>query len=503
MNTIDAKNSLSSNLKSLLHALVVSNVVDMEAFLLRRCTSSKSAADCLRICYTQHKQFARSIDVLLQLADWPGTACKLQERLYYLELARDQALAQAPEETCEDAVAELTLRLDVAKNVQVPLLLELSTIAEYQCIPQFRRADAKEMTEQLEQLQALRKLYQIAVDFGLFHIVLVIADMQGGAHEPGGASWTWISVFCPPEKCVYCLPSSEQERLPTGQKLFPLLMVRDGPFFPGTSAECMSGSMTPSLSANATTDAGLETLRLRAMTLLEELQCVTHVRSPVWDVRCIVTVLEYCNCVWQHVFDAPKARSSQTMLAQDEAGCNEDTKRGSGESNQCSWVALGVLRAKPFLFSLTEVVQFYAQMLGQLSKWLGDLQAVLPERAGWPRLSEDDVHVHLSEVVLGVVALWIEDAQNQSLKEGLSGFREAWQHHGSGLLADMAMRLNGLQCHYPVARRLLPEALRLEGQGRRMYGRYTVPSAFLEPSKGLFSAPSPDAPVGNPQAANG
>lgn len=239
------------------------------------------------------------------------------------------------------------------------------------------------------------------------------------------------------------------------------------------------------------------------MALLEELQSVTHVRAPVWDVRCIATVLEYCNCVWQRAFDAPDARSSQSTTSQDGKRYNEGTKSSNGESNQRSWVALGVLRAKPFLFSLPEVVKFYAQMLGQLSRWLSDLQAVLPERAGWPCLSEDDVHVHLSEVVLGVVALWIEDVQSRSSNDALFGFREAWQHHGAGLLADMAMRLNGLQCHYPLARRLLPEALRLEGQGRRMYGRYTVPSAFLEPSSGLFSAACPEGRVGNPQAANG
>lgn len=217
---------------------------------------------------------------------------------------------------------------------------------------------------------------------------------------------------------------------------------------------------------------------------------MTKVSGPLWDAQSIATVLEYCSCVWLHTLEASAANIDVDAAA----ACP------TGATFQRSWVALDVLRAEPFLFSLAGVVQFYGRMIAHVGSWCSALQAMLPETSGWPHLAEDDVYVHLSEVVLAVFSDWIREVQERSAEDPnvVSSFRETWQQSGEGLLAGTALRLNGLQYHNPVARRLLPEALRLEAAGRQTCG-YAVPSA----SSALEAALGSDTQIGNPQAASG
>jgi hypothetical protein len=475
----------SKGSRSLLDALVKSKALDLEV-MLRPYSSSRVAAECLWKYHAQHDQPAHASAVLLQLVEWPDVECKLQDRVRYLELAVGQS--KKSHSWKKEAVAEQVLRLEVAKRVQVPLLCELSSIAENQHIGEDRRFEAKTCAQDLHRLCDVRDLYQTALAFGLFHIVLVIADLREGDHDREDLSWAWVSIFCPEAACVYWPPASSSA-LPPAHRLFPLLTVREGSFFIGTSFYRIADDVSPHL--GDVTGPGVDAFRNRSLALLEELQLMTQVRRPLWDARSIATVLEYCSCVWIHVYDA----------SPDKASSDTDGNRCIGNATiQRSWVALDVLCSEPFSFTLSDVVQFYGRMLAQLGTWMRALQSMLPEAAGWPQLAEDDLHIHLSEVVLAVFTRWIREVKESCSDnpEIISCFRETWQQSGEGLLAGMALRLNGLQCHHPIARRLLPEALRLEALGRQTCG-HAVPSA----GKALQAALGPDPQRGNPQAANG
>lgn len=261
--------------RSLLDALVRSNVTDLEA-LLRPYTASRVAAECLWKYHAQHDQPARASAVLLHLAEWSDQDCKLQDRIRYLDLAVGQARLSASWR--KEAVAEQALRLEVAKKVQAPLLFELSSIAENKNLDQSRCSAARQSARDLEQLCDVRDLYQIALEFGLFHIVLVIADMRDEGHDREDLSWAWVSVFCPPAACVYWVPSASKSTYPPAHTSFPLLMVRQGNFFSGTSFYRLTDADTPRAhsSLDAVSAPGANALRLRAMALLEELQLVTN-----------------------------------------------------------------------------------------------------------------------------------------------------------------------------------------------------------------------------------
>jgi len=335
--------------------------------------------------------------------------------------------------------------------VQVPLLSDLKQIAANSRLEVSVRSDARSRLEEVEQLLDLEVLHDIAVHFGLYHILLMIADLSEGAHAREDISEFWISLFCPPRSCAYCLPptnfGTEEGATSLASKFFPLLMVRKGLFFASQASSSAQHSVISS-----------DCLRLRSLSFLEELVRFTQVRdspSSLWDARCIAAVLEYANCAWLAALEAYKV-----------------------EGPRCrSWVALDVLHCEPFSASLVEILRFYRKMLESSQTWVRDLQAKLPEGCNWDLQDEDDLQVHLSEVVLAVMDRWIREviAPRPPNRHGdqaltISEFREDWRRNGEGLLAGLALRLNGLLSHHPSAKRLLQEVSRLEADVRKVLG---------------------------------
>ncbi|CAE8716370.1 unnamed protein product, partial [Polarella glacialis] len=187
-------------------------------------------------------------------------------------------------------------------------------------------------------------------------------------------------------------------------------------------------------------------------------------------------VLEYCNCLWQATVERSGASHLSGPLSARAFGARAGGGDGAAgapliDDNRL-WVALEVLQAEPFNFTLLDMVAFYAEMLAHLDVWAKDLQAALPVEKTlrhWQLPREEDLHLHLAEVAVAILGRWIREADRvlASAASGASAaeFRGAWHRTAEGLLAGLSLRLNGLQQSHTVARRLLPEVLRLERAG--------------------------------------
>lgn len=454
--------------------LLVATEVDAEAFLRARCATSPVAGDCLWRLYKQRGQDSLAAGVLLQLVERPDVDYGLPQRLDYLRLALDHAIAaaQAPEHGVAMAKAAETLqiRADVASRVQVPLRAELQLLARDVRIPVDIRELATRRAEDLQILQGLEELYRVALEFSLFHLVLMVLDVYGAELGQEAVASVWAGLVFGSEASPYS-PSRlvAQHRVPMAHGCFPLLAIRENvPFFAksGITGTASSGSES----------AGDFLLQDRIESLLAELRCLTGPASVIWDVRCLVALFEYAACLWSRAL--PSASSAASSLPARRSSSGQHAPVGLDAS--CAWVALRVLPEAPFKFTLPEVVAFYAEMLVHLPTWARDLRAMLPPGAPGATstrapavtavsLDEEDLRLHLSEVVLCALSQWVEQAEEGEGAEALAEFRAAWLRTADGLLAGLGLRLNSQQGD-ARARKLLPEVLRLEAAGRIICG---------------------------------
>merc|ERR1711879_951560 len=111
---------------------------------------------------------------------------------------------------------------------------------------------------------------------------------------------------------------------------------------------------------------------------------------------------------------------------------------------------------------------------------MSDLQAMLsadPSNCR-PTITTDDLYVHLCEVVLIVINLWVSHADiNHSDEHTRNNFSTAWPMI-EGLLTSLRNRFGEMSTtvvHATTARRLLREVQRLEGVGRRVCGHAAPP----------------------------
>jgi hypothetical protein len=100
----------------------------------------------------------------------------------------------------------------------------------------------------------------------------------------------------------------------------------------------------------------------------------------MWDPRCVVTLLEYGNCVWLHAFDTV------------------DTEKHR------AWVALRLLPQRPYRYAFLTILRLYADMMAGLAVWVADLKATIHETH---LTSEDDLRDHLGTVLLFIIDRWI------------------------------------------------------------------------------------------------
>ncbi|CAK0891644.1 unnamed protein product, partial [Prorocentrum cordatum] len=200
--------------------------------------------------------------------------------------------------------------------------------------------------------------------------------------------------------------------------------------------------------------AGL--LQRGACAVLQELQLVADRSSWIWDLRSIACALELASCAWLRALDE-EAPAGPCAARPSSSVAPGDPDEG------VAWVALVVMRAEPFRLGLPEIVAFYAEMLSQLGSWLPELLSALTPGARRPRVTEEDMHLHLAAVALAAVGRWLALAQEASAEapSAAAALRAAWPRSVEGLLAGVALRLDGVRGAArggAAARRLLPEA---------------------------------------------
>lgn len=456
--------------KNVLEALLETSQADVEGFLKDRLSANLAAGELLWKHHMRQGRPAAASELLLQLAERPDNDCGLLARVHLLDLARQAArqgsgrgMAQSKE-----FVQQLSAKSDIAVRVQVPLHHELQLIATDERVSARWRGVAVQKREALQQLQGLQDLYQVAEDFSLYHIILVIADVSSSVQEREVGSSAWISVFFPPVASPYSPSELGSELEKWQQGVFPLLMVRRCTTFLSRD--------TPASPSSVSSAVSYEELQSRSTRLLEELGTAMQDGSAMWDVRCITTLLEYCNCLWVHALQGEEGLANDKRAI---PGAGVDLDDQVDQQPNRAWVALRVLLQPPFRFTLANVVNFYAAMLDHIREWVGEIQRALPAdptrdpRRRRPVLNEDDLYVHLSEVLTTVLDRWTAQVDaSRADQRAPDEFAGGWPA-AEGVLAKIRLRLGDVEddMHFASVQRLQKEVRRLEERGRRISAR--------------------------------
>jgi hypothetical protein len=479
-------------LQRLLELLLNSSPVKIEAFLKSKCDKSRSASEFLWKYYLHHGRPICASDVLLRLSESSGVDTNLAERIQCLDMARQAAQRALPQS--KDTVDKLSIQLDVASRVQTPLSQELGFIASDKKVAARWRSVAEQRLAELQNLQSLQSLYQIAVDFGLFHIVLVITNLSSSIQEQTISSANWVSTFFPPGCSPYSPSEMQGNSQPRQHGIFPLLMVRRcSTFF---AHQGRPATMLPEAK-----DAHPDDFSLRAMQLLEEMGPLTKAPSTMWDVRCIGTLLEYCNCLW--------LKSLEPRVVAAPAPEVTNLEPPSKDSLRRAWVALKALPGRPFQYLPANVVQFYGDMITHLPQWLKDLRGMLPsDDVGCrPSLSEDDVRLHLCKVITTVIHEWSLRAEIvRGDERALADFLNVWSL-SKGLLDSIA---SGQPPAYApgqssnVDAALAEEARRVEAQAHRVCPQLAAssPSRLEKPPEAAESSAAAERRLEGPSTSS-
>lgn len=419
-----------------------SNAVAWAEILQLRANKSRMAAELLWR-YHQQRGHVRPEWAQLQRLVETTQFYSLKDRIRYLRLSQERKSGADERNT-------LALRLSSAEKLQLPLFHELQEVAS-ETSHEERRMAAKKCCHDLNQLQSIRELFEVAGDFGLGHLQLAIAGFSGAKMAHDVVATLWVSLLFPRTESLY----SEKQAPSSPRELFPLLMLRPHQEFFLSKQE-----VAP---AKPIARPEPKLLRWRMLTFLRELREVAPDNHTLWEARCVGTLLEFSNCLWLQNC-SPEAPQSPGF------GREGDASAGSPLINEtCLWVATEVLSQEPFNMSLADLVTFYAEMISNLHVWHKQLQEIVPAylRAKpwlWP--SEEDVHLHLSQVATVVLAGWLREAERLCNSSGFE--KEKAEHHfaqvgrrsADGLLAGLYLRLNGSK--HATAQRLLVEVLRLE-----------------------------------------
>ncbi|CAE7611813.1 Sec61b [Symbiodinium natans] len=444
-------------LHGLLEAILSTDATNIKALLQRRSANSRVASELLLRYFHQrrgHERHERPVWAQLQrLVEAPEQFYSLKDRIRYLHLAQEQR-KNASSASLQD---ELALRLRAAEKLQLPLLQELLDIAGNEDLDTRWREAAHKRCAELQQLRSARELYEVAGEFGLWHLQLGIAGFSGVKMAHDVATTLWAGLLFPPPDGPYSSHSDEVDAAATPKLLFPLLLR---PRQLLLEKQDQAEPLKPSL------------LRDRVLSFLQELREVAPASHQLWHVRGIATLLEFSSCLWLNALQ---------KLKMDEAEPSESGADGAAGSPLIDesrlWVALEVLMQKPFSFSLPDLVTFYADMIAQLDAWHADLQetSAYSRARKWAWPGQEDVHLHLSHVAIVLLASWLREAEracdsiSETRAEAESDFVRVWRRSADGLLSGLCLRLN--HTRHLSARRLLGEALRLEKSCRMLLDR--------------------------------
>lgn len=446
-------------LHSLLEAILNTNAADVKAILQRRSASSRTASELLWRYFQRQGHERPAWAQLQRLVEAPEQFYNLKDRIRYLHLAQEQRKSVSSASLQE----ELSLRLGAAEKLQQPLLQELLVMAGNEKQDARWRDAARKRCSELQHLRSARELYEVAGEFGFWHLQLGIAGFSGVKMAHDVVTTLWAGFLFPADGPY----NSQSDEVASPKLLFPLLMWRPHTCFFASKQDEVDWQLKPSL------------LRDRVLAFLQELKEVARTSHQLWHVRGIATLLEFSSCLWLNALQ----KVGHTTEFQEKGG---DGAAGSSliDENRL-WVALEVLMQKPFSFSLPDLITFYAEMIAQLDAWHADLQetsAYSPARRwAWP--TEEDVHLHLSHVAIVLLASWLREAErtcesiSESCAEAESEFVRVWRRSADGLLSGLCLRLNHARHH--SAQRLLGEALRLEKGCRLLLDRVV----YLGPEK--------------------
>jgi len=449
----------------------------VEVFLKEKCRKVPEAGNFLSKYYLAHGRPTCASNVFQQLAERQDPDIDLLQRTVYLDRALQAAGFALPHS--KDHVEELRTKLDIAARVQMPLLRELELLASgggnNPVVSRSWREAARRQLASFQQLLRLQDLLQAAVDFSLFHIVLVVMDLTSSAQQKEKVAQAWVSLFFPPVPSPYSLSEIvNPDGQPLEHKLFPLLTVRPAAaFFMRNESGPVCRAQPPNF-------------HLRASRLLQELGASTQPARLVWDEHTVVTLLEYCNCLWHMVCAPQEVDTSEGPLTSAEATAVEDhhsreevaPQPHAEGSSERAWVALEVLVRRPFNYAHSNVLKFYGDVLKHVPNWLPDLQKLLPpDPAGSrPVVTVDDVRTHVSTVILAMLDTWATQVDACTDDRAASEFRGASLCIES-VLGEIKSHLQDLQGADPSAnvQWLLTEVKRLEGVSQRIQRRQHVP----------------------------
>eukprot|EP00930_Biecheleria_cincta_P097159 TRINITY_DN88882_c0_g1_i1.p1 TRINITY_DN88882_c0_g1~~TRINITY_DN88882_c0_g1_i1.p1 ORF type:complete len:1571 (-),score=289.58 TRINITY_DN88882_c0_g1_i1:80-4792(-) len=425
----------------------------VEAFLQERLGESRVAGEVLwKHCLRQGRPQEAS-GVLLRLAEIPGQSCSLAERIRYLDQARQVATRGLP--ASKSLLDSLSAKLGAAARVQLPLQREIQIITSDDHLSSGWRSAAEQKLNILDAgLLKLQDLYQVAVEFALYHLTLVIADLSSSAQDSDTGAIAWVSTLLPPQASPYA-PEELQVALPAKQHgIFPLLMVR-------RTRRFLLQENQPVLQPTGTS-AHAEDLKLRVLQLLRELGEALAPGSALWNVGCVATLLEYCSCLWY------KATDDEGSIL----------RLGDGTRMSCdrAWVALDVLTQKPFQKSLADVIAFYEKVLSHAKSWASDLRQKLPRESFGsvrPSLTDDELYAHLGEVVLGVLERWTTELDGRHANEQSRRELTATWPAVEALLTQLRQGLGELRGDAlgSRGRKLIQHADRIELCGQRLCAR--------------------------------
>eukprot|EP00439_Symbiodinium_sp_Y106_P048119 s3098_g6.t1 len=312
------------------------------------------------------------------------------------------------------------------------------------------RDAARKRCSELQHLRSARELYEVAGEFGFWHLQLGIAGFSGVKMAHDVVTTLWAGFLFPADGPYNS--QSDEDRCSFTQAAVPF------------ADDEVDWQLKPSL------------LRDRVLAFLQELKEVARTSHQLWHVRGIATLLEFSSCLWLNALQ----KVGHTTEFQEKGLSRLVSRDGAAGSSLIDenrlWVALEVLMQKPFSFSLPDLITFYAEMIAQLDAWHADLQetsAYSPARRwAWP--TEED---------LCCCDRWLREAErtcesiSESCAEAESEFVRVWRRSADGLLSGLCLRLNHARHH--SAQRLLGEALRLEKGCRLLLDRVV----YLGPEK--------------------
>jgi len=286
--------------------------------------------------------------------------------------------------------------------------------------------------------------------------------------------------FFPPAVSPYSPSEMRSSRsVPRLHGMFPLLMVRRYAAF---LARGDNGGGIAVTGATGVDSAGrLEGFRSRTSRLLDELGAAISVPSAIWNVRVLVTLLEYCNCLILRVQDRnPSDPHLLGMRARPTVAEGPEVEATRADNRlERAWFAIEALSRRPFDLSPSSTFKLYAEMFAHVSTWAPDLQTLLPvESLRHDAVQPEDLYLHLGEIILLLLDGWITQVKHTRADERTVADFCSTLPAIESTLGSLRSCFEDLQAsRRDDAQRLLQDVRRIQEAGQQVRDSHMRPSA--------------------------